>query len=1225
MQQKSRDRSLRRWFAGGTKSGAAGAAFAVALAAGLSLSACAIAQPPEGGSGSTAPAGGMRLSEGNARPAASPASILDGGVQQNQTLGYYRHPALRGDTIVFVSEGDIWKVSTAGGTATRLTAHAGEESMPAISPDGKTLAFVASYEGPAEVYTMPMEGGLPVRRTWGWQRGGFIGWTPDNKLLYSTRQFATLPSSQTVVLDLNTGATSMVELYEADQGSFSGDGKTFFFTRLPFQGSHTKRYKGGFIQQLWKFVPGAGDATPLTTDYAGTSKDAMWFEGRVYFLSDRDGVMNLWSMNEDGKDLKQHTFHKEFDAANPEMDSGRVVYSHKGDVHVVDVKTNADRVVNITLTSDLDQLRERWVKEPVRAISSVSVSPNGDRVAIVSRGRVFVAPAKARHGRFVELMTTPGVRGRSAIFTPDGQRVVFASDRSGEVEYWSLPARGAREAGDEKMITSDGEILRWEAVISPDGKLMAHSDKNQKLYITEIATGQTTKVFDSPVDRPSDYSWSPDSQWLVFQAQASNMAQQIQLYSLKDKTVTPISSDRFESFSPAFSPDGKWLYFLSDRNIRSTVPSPWGPMAPQPYFDERTKVYALALKAGERSPWQAKDELFEASKEKDKEKDKDKDKEKDKKPEPAPEEGKDVKQPPTEPAKEPAKEPSKEPVKPEEADKAKDGKDAKDAKEAKDAGKDGKDAKKVTPVVIEMEGLADRLIEVPIAPGNYSRLSVTEGALYFGATGGVSERGDGGFTLKGVAISNDKVEVKNVASGLRAYELSADKKKIMLYTGDSISIVDAAPAPAEVEKGRVSLDAWSMSYSPMAEYRQLYTDAWRLLRDYFYATNMHGVDWNAMRTKYAPLVERIRSRAELNDILAQLTGELSTLHHFVRGGDFREGPDNVAISYLGCEFTRDEKQGGWVISRIYKHDPDEPNKAGPLMRPGIDVKEGDVLTAINGRSTLDVPHPAALLRAKANQQVLITVKRNAGEAKDFIVRPVNGGVQADLRYTDWEFSRRREVEKLGEGKIGYVHLRAMGTENISEWARGYFPVYNREGLIIDVRRNNGGNIDSWILGQLLRKAWMYWNQRVGVAPSWNMQYAFRGHVVVICDSFTASDGEAFSDGFRRLGIGKVIGTRTWGGEVWLSSSNDLSDGGLASAGEFGVFNLDGIWLVEGHGVDPDIVVDNPPHAAFKGEDAQLKAAVEHLKKLMKEKPVPPVVTPALPDKSVKSGPGKNAK
>jgi tricorn protease len=400
------------------------------------------------------------------------------------------------------------------------------------------------------------------------------------------------------------------------------------------------------------------------------------------------------------------------------------------------------------------------------------------------------------------------------------------------------------------------------------------------------------------------------------------------------------------------------------------------------------------------------------------------------------------------------------------------------------------------------------------------------------------------------------------------------------------------------------------------DFRQIYIDAWRLERDYFWDPNMHGVDWDAMRDKYLPLVDRITTRRELNDLIGELVGELSALHVSVRGGDLREGPDQIRVAALGARLQRDESAGGYRIDYIYQSDPDYPEELSPLADPDLDIQAGDIITGINGQGTLSVRHPRVLLRNKAGQQVLVTIKSGeTGRTRQLIITPT--GNESSLRYSDWEYTRRLKVEDKGKGDIGYVHLRAMGGRNITEWYRNFYPVFKRKGLIIDVRHNRGGNIDAFILEKLLRKAWFYWKPRAG-SPYWNMHYAFRGHMVVLCNEYTASDGEAFAEGFRRLGLGKVIGTRTWGGEIWLSSNNQLTDRGLARAPQTGVYGPEREWLIEGHGVDPDIVVDNLPHETFKGKDAQLEAAIAYLKEQIRKHPVDIPDPPPYPDKSFKT-------
>jgi tricorn protease len=439
----------------------------------------------------------------------------------------------------------------------------------------------------------------------------------------------------------------------------------------------------------------------------------------------------------------------------------------------------------------------------------------------------------------------------------------------------------------------------------------------------------------------------------------------------------------------------------------------------------------------------------------------------------------------------------------------------------------------------------------------------------------------------------------------------------LIRKDDAFYIIDSdTAAPAKLEKS-VSLKDWTFPINPRQEWRQMFTEAWRLERDFFYDRNMHGVDWPAMLKKYAPLVERVTDRAELSDLISEVVGELSALHIFVFGGDEREASDSIQVAALGARLISDATAGGCRIEHIYQADPDYPERSSPLSKPGVEAHDGDIIEMVNGRAVLGMNEIGAQLRNQAHRQVLLRLKGPAAAgSREVVATPITAQQEADLRYDEWEYTRRQRVEELAKGDIGYIHLRAMGPPDIARWARDYYPVYQRKGLIVDVRHNEGGNIDSWILEKLMRKAWFYWQGRVG-APYWNMQYAFRGHVVVICDEHTGSDGEAFTEGFKRLGLGKVIGRRTWGGEIWLSFDNWLVDKGIASAAEYGVYGPEGKWLIEGHGVDPDLVIDNLPHATFAGEDMQLRKAVEYLQVEIRQKPVVVPPPPPRPDKSLK--------
>ena len=1080
------------------------------------------------------------------------ASLLPLSLLADGPKGYYRFPALAGNKIIFTAEGDLWKVDINGGEAQRLTSHSGSETNAAVSPDGKLIAFSAQYEGPTEVYTMPIDGGVPTRRTYDGEAAIVIGWTPDGKIIYQTNHYSTLPNRQLLTIDIRSGEAARIPLNQASDGGFDASGKTLYFTRLPFQGSHTKRYKGGTAQNIWKYVLDSPEAVPLTADFAGTSKTPMWWKNRIYFATDRDGTMNLWSMNADGKDLKQLTTHKGFDVKFPSLRDGNIAYQLGADIHLYDITKNTDQVIPITLPSDFDQAREKWVKKPMDFLTSRSISPSGDRVALTARGQVYVAPAQ--QGRLTEVSRNKSVRYYSATFMPDGKSLLAISDQTGELEFWKLPANGI---GQPEQLTKDGTSYRYDGEISPDGKWLVFDDKDQNLWLLDVAEKKLKRVAHSKVYGFGDFKWSPDSKWLVYAENAENLYSQIKLYRVSDGTIHDVTRDRVDSYNPIWTPDGKWIYFLSERYFQSLVSSPWGPRQPEPFFDKTTKIYIVSLKKDGRSPFWPADELMPSKDEKEKENEKN---------------------------------------------------DGKDKKKAAETTKD-----KSVDVVIDLDGLQDRVTEVPVSAGRYSQLSVNDKFLFWGES---DVTANPKRKLVALEIKNKDVSAKTLIDDIQSYELSRDGKKLLVQKSGEMYVVDAGGTPpSELAKGKVDLTNWTFTIDPRQEWRKMLAEAWRMERDFFYDPNLHGIDYKGLLDRHLPLVDRVTDRDELNDVISSLVGELAALHIFVSGGDRRTPLDQISPASLGAHLTRDEAGGGYRISHIFQSDPDYPEVASPLQKPGLDINEGDIIASINGTPTLSVRSPALLLRNQVGQQVLLRLKSAAtGKEYDAVVNPISQGDESNLRYSEWEHTRRLRVESEGKGDLGYVHLRAMGDGNYTEWVKNFYPVFNRKGLIIDMRHNRGGNIDSWILEKLMRKAWFYWKQRNNM-PTWNMQYAFRGHLVVLCNEFTASDGEAFTEGFRRLGLGKVIGTRTWGGEIWLSARPWLQDRGTATAAETGVYGPEGEWLIEGHGVDPDIVVDNLPRATFDGKDAQLDEAIKYLQQQIKEKPVEVPPAPRFPNKA----------
>ncbi len=1084
----------------------------------------------------------------------------------SQQQGYYRCPALYKNTVVFTAEGDLWKYDLVAGSASRLTTHSGLERNPHISPDGQWVVFTGQYEGPNDLYVMPLNGGVPKRVTYDLgETYQAEGWTTDGKILISTTAYSPLPVPQLSLLDPMTLTHTQVPLWQAAMGAYDDKG-VLYFTRFPNQGSKTKRYKGGLIEQVWKF-DGVHEATNLTGDFDGTSTSPMFFSGHVYFLSDRDGTMNLWSMDGDGKGLKQLTFSKGWDIQTPTIYQSSVIYQKGADIWIYEISTNKERMLDIKLVSDFDQRKPKWIKGPVNSISNSALSPNGNYAAIVSRGRVFVSPAKS--DRWVEVTRKSGIRYKNLQFINDRTLAVL-SDASGEFEVWKLSADGSDTA---VQITKNSKTLISQFAVSPDEKLIAYADKNMVLRIADVATGQVRFMYDSTYGGFEEMSWSPDSRFLNVTEDIENLNYQLKVIDRQTMKMVPLSTPRINSYSASWSADSNWIYFASDRNLVTKVHSPWGPHQPEPVYNETSGIFALSLDSAGKFPFLLTDSWLTDS------------------------------------------------LFNKQAgggnSTATDGSGA-SSKTSSGTSAKKEDARKAKAAALKnynWDKIRKRLYQVPIKSDNIRQIGVGDGYLYWVTTSSDENATDGGklFALK--IGENKKYEPTEVASGITGFEVSANRKKIMVsFMNRNMAISDANGQKIDMEKSKLSLENWAFQVQPQLEWHEMFNDAWRMMRDYFYDRDLHKVDWVAIRNQYEPLLTRVTDRYELDDVLSQMVGELSALHTFVGGGDKRRSPDMIPTGFLGAMLSK--TKAGARIDHIYRSDPDYPMFSSPLNKPELNIMDGDVITAVNNSPLSEVNDIAELLANKVGVPVKLTLNNKAGKSYQQIVTPCSSTDNYTLKYEEWELDNRLKVDSMSDNEIGYVHLKAMGSNDMDDFVKQFYPIFTRKGLVIDVRQNFGGNIDSWVLEKLMRKVWMYWQSRAG-KPTWNMQYAFRGHMVILCDQQTASDGEAISEGFRRLGLGKVIGMRTWGGEIWLSGGNRMVDNGAATAAENGVFGPEGTWLIEGRGVEPDITVDNLPMESFKGKDAQLEYAIDYLKKLIKDKPVDAPVVPAHPDKSFK--------
>ena len=1105
--------------------------------------------------------------------------------------GFYRFPALRGNTVVFTAEGDLWRVPASGGRAERITTHPDLESRAALSPDGLSVAFSGAYERAGEAYLMPLDGGLPQRLTWDGQNPRVWGYTPAGEVLMTAPSTRGQPVTQLFAIDPKTLARRTLPVGQASDGALSPDGQTLFFTRNGLVSDNVRAYRGGAMARLWRIsLAHRAEAAPLLSPEGNAQRPMPYATPlglRVAFLSDRDGQFNLWSVDANGGDLRQHTQHRGWDIRSASIDGTRVVYALGADLRLLELATDEDQRLRITLGGDADAQRQRWVPRAQVVFESASPAPDGARVALALRGRLVTQGAGPL--RRAELPVPPDARCRAAVFSHDNRYVYALCDiavpggpNPAEQEIWRFAADGS---GSPLQITRGGTLRRLAIVPSPDGKWLAHTDLAGRITLTAIsAQGAGDSRVVEPADRhgrPSAMAWSSDSRALAFlRAAAERGARgQLVLYDLPSASRHVLTSDRYDTDSPAFTPDGRWLYFLSDRQFTPLNGSPWGDREMGVAFDRRTKVYALALQPGLRWPFQPRDEL----------------------------------QPEGDTPEAPAVTITATAV----AGAASASATATVAPTAP-ASPASRPGTGKAPPAIQLAGLAGRLFEVPLPAGNYSKLRTDGRRLYLLEADSTPERRT---SLRTLAIESPTPPIELFAADAEDFELTAGGKRLMLVRRapsgpqpGEIQLLDAAAkAPADAAVLARAQVRWSdapIATQPAAEWRQMFDDAWRLHRDHFWDPSMSGADWPAVRRKYATLLPRVGDRWELSELLAQMVAEVAVLHSQVVTTDPRRGPDDIPAAGLGARLAKAE--GGFRIEQIYRSDAELPSERAPLAMAGANV--GDLITHFNGQPLTRTADLGELLRGKADRQVLLALKAASGAERRVVVLPVSGQREAQLRMGDWEQGRLAQAQARSDGRVGYLRLRAMLREDLTTFAREFYAQLDRDALVIDVRGNNGGNIDSWIIEKLMRRSWAFWQRRQpdDAEPYPNMQSAFRGPIAVLIDEQTYSDGETFAEGVKRLGLATLVGQRSAGAGVWLRDRNSLLDGGRMRTAEFGQFTLDGSWIIEGRGVVPDIEIDNLPRATFEGGDAQLDAAVDLLKRKLAEQPLVKPVAPPRP-------------
>ena len=1053
-----------------------------------------------------------------------------------QAQGYYQTPALHEDTLVFASEGDLWRAPANGGTALRLTTHPEVESTPMISPDGKWVAFMAYYDGPREVYMISITGGTPKRLTY---EGGGIdlrGWMDDGRVIYRTTNISGRIPRILRTVDHRTLVVTDLPFDNADLATVSEDGETLFFTRfgLSMFSDNAVLYRGGRMAQLWKGALNSdAEAERLAADFGAPIRHPMAANGRIYFVSDKSGADNIWSMDETGNDLRQHTERTQWQLRTPALYDGTIVFQSGADLFAFDIATGTTDSINLFLMSDGDYGRERWIDDPLNYLENARMAPTGDAVTITARGRI--ASAYTGQRRRVDLNIAKDVRARSAAYSHDGEAIYAILDQDDRGEIWKFPANGD---GAPEQLTRDSAHHIWALFPSPHDATLLYMDKGGRLLKLDVDSGSTQVIDQTQSSFDFAYSgltWSSGGRYIAYSYSDTRNLSRVAIYDTETDTKTTVTRGKYESFAPAFSADGAWLYFISNRSFNATPGSPWGDRNMGPAFQSRGQIFAVQLDPDADFPFKAPSELT-----------------------------------------------------------------AKD-EESDDEDEDDGEAD------ITVAGITDRLFQVPVGSGDFDGLAANAKSLFVSSNGNAS-------SLQKVAFTSDSPKLSDYASNVQRFELSADGETLFVQTGrrgDAKFLILPANKdfPSDTSSQTVRVSDWTLRIDPKQEWRQLVLDAWRLHRDFAYDPTLRGVDWEAVKDRYVPLRDRIGHRSEVDDLLKQMAAELGILHSQIRSGDEPEDVQSGEPSFLGATYTT--RANGLEIASIYRGEADRPTTLGPLQQSGVDVRIGDILQKVDG---IDIRSPRDLsdtLMMKAGEEVLLELRRGRETIQEIVV-PRTLWSTRPLHYLDWVERNRDRVADASDNSVGYLHMRAMGSSDAASFARDFFEHFDKDGLIIDVRGNSGGNIDSMILSTLMRQAWAYWrNPNHGNAYT-NMQQTFRGHLVVLINEGTYSDGETFAAGVKALDLGTTIGTQTAGAGIWLSDRNGLADGGQARVAEYAQYGADGRWLIEGRGVSPDVLVVNLPRATYDGSDAQLDYALSFLDEKISAEPIPELVPQQLP-------------
>lgn len=1053
-----------------------------------------------------------------------------------------RFPTIFKDQIVFSYAGDLYTVDSAGGVARKLTSHEGFEAFARFSTDGKHIAFTGEYDGNREIFLIPKEGGIPKRLTYTSTLGRddisdrmgpnnlVMAWKHDNKhIVFRSRMREWNDfNGQLYLASVGGGIPEQLPLPRGGFCSFSPDDKKLAYNRIFREFRTWKRYRGGMADDVWIYDFETKKLENITNNPA-QDIIPMWSGNRIYFLSDRDEnrKMNLYVYDFESRETRSLTNFKEFDIKFPSLGPKAIVFENGGHIYRFDLDQEEAVKVPVIIADDMNSGRGKIVKVDTR-ITNYEISPDGKRALFGARGDIFTVPAK--YGNTRNLTDTSGVHERNSKWSPDGKWIAYISDATGEDEIYIMPQDGS---GVQKQITTNADTYKYQIYWSPDSKKILWSDKLLRLNYVDIETKKVIEVAKAEAWEITQYAWSPDNNWIAYAKPEADSMQKIYLYDCVTKKTHEVTDGWYLSNSPCFHSNGKYLFFVSDRDFNPIYSrTEWNHA-----YRSMARIYLVTLTKDVKSPFEPKsDEVT---------------------------------------------------LKKEEARRAKD-----DSKIKKTDNKKNDTQKKEVKVKVDPEGLKDRIIALPTEVANYRNIVSVGDVIYY------MKRGD--RDRKSSLKMYDLKEQKETDLGnINGFEISYDQKKMLVSQDRSFAIISLPKASIKI-KDKLDLSNMEIKVNLREEWNQIFEECWRQMKYFFYAPNMHGVDWEAMKLRYKPLAKAVNHRADLTYVIGEMIGELNVGHTYVGGGDMPRAK-RINVGMLGAQFVRDPKTHYYKIIEILKGQNWNRSVRSPLTEIGVNVKEGDFLIAINGKPTNKMTDMYEALLNTVGKQVILRVNAKPQEkgSRKVIVVPIRD--ELSLYYYNWVQNNIEKVSKATNGKVGYIHVPNMGVTGLNEFVKHFYPQLRKKALIMDIRGNGGGNVSPMLIERLRREIAMVGMAR-NTIPSPDPEAVMMGPKVCLIDEFSASDGDIFPYRFKKYKMGKLIGKRTWGGVVGIRGPLPLIDGGSLMKPEFAVYGADGKdWVIEGIGVEPDIYVDNDPAKEYSGIDEQLNKAIEVILEELKTK------------------------